>query len=197
MQDKLFRQVALEKLSSPEELDQLMQVTTPRGWFALAALIGLVTVAVVVGVVGVIPIREQAVYCLLIKDSLTENVSGVLYLSYGSSEQPVQVGDEVHIALADRSGLLLGTVQSASDFPVTDVEMLGVLNNRTLVAQLLNENGSLIEVRVTLIPDPNAPGNYQWSTGQSAGIAIQTRLRCDSDVTIDQKHPIQLILRGS
>jgi hypothetical protein len=197
MQDKLFRQAALEKLSSPEELDQLMQVTTPRGWFALAALIGLVIVAVVIGVVGVIPIRQQAVYCLLIKDGLTDTVSGVLYLPYGNTEQPVKPGDEVHISLADRSGFLLGSVKSASDFPVTDLDMLGVLGNRTLVTQLLNENGSLIEVQVNLIPDTSAPGNYQWSSGQSAGIAIQNRLRCDGNVTIDQKRPIQLILRGS
>lgn len=46
MQRKIFRSVALERLSSPEQLDQLMQVTTPRGWLALLALIGLiVTVA--------------------------------------------------------------------------------------------------------------------------------------------------------
>ncbi len=194
MQDKLFRQAALEKLSSPEELDQLMQVTTPRGWFALAGLIGLVLVALIVGVVGVIPIQEQAAYCLLTNDTSTNTVSAVLYLPYGKS---VQAGDDVHIALAERSGFLLGSVKSAGDFPVADEDMATMVGNRTLVTQLLNENGSLIQVDVDLIPDESVPGNYQWSSGQSAGISIQTRLRCDGDVTVERVHPIQLILRGS
>lgn len=42
----IFRQVALERLSSPEQLDQLMQVTTPRGWLALLALFGLIITVV-------------------------------------------------------------------------------------------------------------------------------------------------------
>jgi pyruvate/2-oxoglutarate dehydrogenase complex dihydrolipoamide acyltransferase (E2) component len=38
MSRPLFRNVALERLSSGEQLDRLLQVTTPRGWLALAAL---------------------------------------------------------------------------------------------------------------------------------------------------------------
>jgi pyruvate/2-oxoglutarate dehydrogenase complex dihydrolipoamide acyltransferase (E2) component len=41
MTQQLFRKVALERLSSPEQLDRLLQVTSPREWAALAAL-GLV-----------------------------------------------------------------------------------------------------------------------------------------------------------
>ena len=37
MKDRLFRKVALERLSSPERLDELMQLTTPGGWLALVA----------------------------------------------------------------------------------------------------------------------------------------------------------------
>jgi hypothetical protein len=42
MKRQIFRQSALERLSSPEQLDQLIQVTTPRGWLALLGLIGLI-----------------------------------------------------------------------------------------------------------------------------------------------------------
>jgi len=46
MRRSIFRQVALERLSSPEQLDQLMQITQPRGWLALLALIGLIATVV-------------------------------------------------------------------------------------------------------------------------------------------------------
>ena len=34
-QNPLFRKAALDKLASPERLDVLMQVTSPKGWLAL------------------------------------------------------------------------------------------------------------------------------------------------------------------
>lgn len=43
---KIFRQVSLERLSSPEQLDQLMKITRPHSWAALAAL-GFVLLAAV------------------------------------------------------------------------------------------------------------------------------------------------------
>jgi HlyD family secretion protein len=43
----LFRKAALDKLSSPERLDVLMQVTSPQGWVALLA-IGVILVLTIV-----------------------------------------------------------------------------------------------------------------------------------------------------
>jgi HlyD family secretion protein len=53
--NRIFRQAALDRLSSPEQLDQLMQVTTPKSWLALAACAVLVLMAVVWGIWGAIP----------------------------------------------------------------------------------------------------------------------------------------------
>jgi HlyD family secretion protein len=52
---ELFRKSALETLSSPEQLDQLMQITKPRSWIALAALVLVLAAAVVWGVFGSLP----------------------------------------------------------------------------------------------------------------------------------------------
>lgn len=55
MARQLFRKVSLERLSSPEQLDLLMQVTTPKGWLALLAMGALITVAIIWGFLGSIP----------------------------------------------------------------------------------------------------------------------------------------------
>ena len=57
MQKSLFREEAMEKMSSPDELDRLMRVTDPKGWLALIALLALVAAAVVWGVFGSVPIQ--------------------------------------------------------------------------------------------------------------------------------------------
>ncbi|MEY4095680.1 MAG: hypothetical protein RLZZ53_2879, partial [Acidobacteriota bacterium] len=36
--EKIFRKVALDRLASPEQLDLLMEVTSPRSWIALVAV---------------------------------------------------------------------------------------------------------------------------------------------------------------
>jgi HlyD family secretion protein len=54
---EIFRSVALERLSSPEQLDQLMQVTTPRGWLMLVGIGALLATALAWGVLGSVPER--------------------------------------------------------------------------------------------------------------------------------------------
>jgi hypothetical protein len=39
MQKSLFREEAMDKVLSPDELDRLMRVTDPKGWLALIALL--------------------------------------------------------------------------------------------------------------------------------------------------------------
>jgi HlyD family secretion protein len=57
MAGDLFRKSALEKLSSPEQLDVMMQVTSPKGWLALIGISLLLAFGAVWSVVGRIPIR--------------------------------------------------------------------------------------------------------------------------------------------
>lgn len=52
MANNLFREKAIERLSTPERLDALMQVTTPRAWLALAAAGMLLAGAFVWGLFG-------------------------------------------------------------------------------------------------------------------------------------------------
>ena len=56
----IFRKVALDRLASPEQLDQVMEVTSPRTWLALVALGILVGTAVVWGFTGSIPTQVEA-----------------------------------------------------------------------------------------------------------------------------------------
>src|SRR5215471_10155761 len=51
----IFRKAALERLSSPEQLDYLMSITSPIAWVALAAIGTLCFLIVLWGFLGVIP----------------------------------------------------------------------------------------------------------------------------------------------
>lgn len=88
----IFRKVALERLSSPEQLDQLMQVTTPRGWLSLVAVGILLSGAMVWGFVGSIPVEAGGEGILLRQGG----VSDLVVRGQGQVESVlVTVGDQV------------------------------------------------------------------------------------------------------
>ena len=90
--NQIFRKVSLERLSSPEQLDMLMRVTSPRSWVALLALCGLVAVAIGWGIFGSIPTKVNGV-CILIRPG---GVNEILTPGAGRvTDISVDVGDSV------------------------------------------------------------------------------------------------------
>jgi|HubBroStandDraft_6_1064221.scaffolds.fasta_scaffold01877_1 HlyD family secretion protein len=55
MNNRLFRQVSLARLSSPEQLDAVLRVTSPKEWLGLLAIFLILTIALIWGNIGSIP----------------------------------------------------------------------------------------------------------------------------------------------
>ena len=112
---EIFRSVALERLSSPEQLDQLMQVTTPRGWVLLAGVGLLLVTALVWGIVGSVPERIAGQGILI-------RSGGVLEVEAPGdgrvTDVAVRVGEDVSegqiVARIDRPDLALRVQQARS-----------------------------------------------------------------------------------
>jgi HlyD family secretion protein len=106
-QREIFRKVALERLSSPEQLDAVMQVTRPRSWIGLGGMLLLVATVIIWGFVGSIPTKVQA-QGVLIRPG---GVFDVFAVGAGPiTELMVGVGDEVQpgqvLARVDQPDLL-------------------------------------------------------------------------------------------
>ena len=84
MSQGLFREVSLEKLSSPEQLDELIKVTSPRAWFALIAMGCILISAIVWGFLGSIPTKITGHGILL-------NNGGVTSVQHHTSGQVIDV----------------------------------------------------------------------------------------------------------
>jgi HlyD family secretion protein len=89
---QIFRKVALERLSSPEQLDIVMQVTTPQSWIALGAVGVLALTLIAWGLVGSIPDKVPTTGILLKRTGIFEVVAP----GTGSVEDlSVKEGDQV------------------------------------------------------------------------------------------------------
>jgi HlyD family secretion protein len=69
---QLYRKAAVDKLASPEQLDVMMQVTSPKGWLALVTVGGILVGVVFWSVFGSIPTRIEAEGILIRGGSLRE-----------------------------------------------------------------------------------------------------------------------------
>src|SRR6516164_6512109 len=102
----IFRKAALERLSSPEQLDYLMSITSPVAWIALAAVGVIAFLIILWGFIGFIPAKVSGKGILLRGGSVFDVSAG----SDGViTDLPVKPGDVVQagqsIAAIGQSGL--------------------------------------------------------------------------------------------
>jgi HlyD family secretion protein len=93
----LFRKSALEKLSSPEQLDVTMQVTSPMGWITLGGVSVLLVFATVWSVVGSIGIKVDGQGILIRGANVFEVTAGA---QGRLTEVLVKPGDTVKVGQA-------------------------------------------------------------------------------------------------
>ena len=94
----LFRKSALDKLSSPEQLDVMMQVTSPMGWIALAGVGMILAFAAIWSVVGTIGIKVDG-QGILIRGAevldVTSIAQGRVKEVFAKSGQRIEAGQVV------------------------------------------------------------------------------------------------------
>ncbi|HBC91995.1 MAG TPA: NHLP bacteriocin system secretion protein [Pelotomaculum sp.] len=129
MAQDLFRKVALDKLSSPEQLDQLITVTTPKAWFALAAVACILATAVIWSVLGSIPTKVTG--------------QGIIAKSFGVynivNDSSGQISD-IRVAVGDQ--VQKGAVVARIDHPQLVEQINGL---KTTLEQLKKLDGNGID----------------------------------------------------
>lgn len=100
--NNLFRKSALATLSSPEQLDQMIRVTTPRSWIALGAA-GLVLIAALAwSVLGSLPTRVAGRGVIIGQGGVFDIVA--TGDGFMAELQPLRIGDPV------RKGQVIGRI---------------------------------------------------------------------------------------
>jgi HlyD family secretion protein len=118
----LFRKESLERLSSPERLDQLMEVVNPKSWISLASLGLLITAALLWSILGRIPIT----------------VEGRGILIYPRTVVPLQ---------SKSSGQLIALTIGVGDV-VKEGQVIGTIDQAELQEQLQQQRSKLTELQL-------------------------------------------------
>ncbi len=140
----VFRKSALEKLSSPEQLDKLIKMTSPRSWTVLAFFVLIIIATLIWSVVGSIPKNIQAQGIIISSGgtkSIYSAVEGEISDVTIEKNDYVQVGDT--IARVSQSA-------SADELEKTDEEMKLIegitLNSQSDKTQISENAASLYDI---------------------------------------------------
>lgn len=132
--EQIYRKEAMQRISSPEQLDALMTVTNPVGWLALVITLVVVVTLVIWGFTGRLPVVNHAPGILVHPGQ----VKGVYSLVSGQVvEMTVQVGEPV------AEGRVVARIQPTEVFPKTArVDILAA--EAGTVSDLLVRPGSVV-----------------------------------------------------
>lgn len=178
----LFRQESLERLSSPERLDELMTIVNLKAWLPLATIGGLLGAGLIWSIVGRIPVTTSG-RGLLVKND--QSAGELVALLHFDNRYRGQFRPGMPVVLTPETLLIY-------DEPGLQAEIVEVLEPPALTlnqARQVDMNGETalpdgrLEVLAQLSPmDAAMPPNTIVS-----GVAIQGR------ITLEERAPITFV----
>jgi HlyD family secretion protein len=149
MNNQLFRKVSLEKLSSPDQLDQAMHVASPMYWTALVAILAALTGAGIWSYTGNIPTKS-------VGEGTIIRPGGVFNISSAGAGYvktfDVRVGDHVK-----PNQVVAEIYQPASDDDIAAAEQhLAELRRQAADSVALREDSAKLQVKSLDLQSDNA-----------------------------------------
>jgi HlyD family secretion protein len=108
-------------------------------------------------------------------------------------KQGMQVQLEPSTIKREEFGMMLGTVVSVSDFPMTPQGMSAVLHNDSLVARFSNK-GAPYAAEVALEEDPSTKTGYRWAVGDGPSVRLTSGTLARAEITTRRQRPLDLVI---
>ena len=184
----IFRKESLERLSSPEQLDQLMQIVTLRSWLILATLGGLVGLALLWSFWGRIPVTTTGRAVLVYANDHANELVGVAYFD---AREVVQIDPGMKVLMIPDvdtgkqiSGGIYGQVKSVAAPKVRTLEGIRKSANPEAI--------QMLEVLVELKADASSDSGDEWSA-YNGNLSLLAGMPGIARITLAEKAPITFV----
>ncbi|MDL2205842.1 HlyD family efflux transporter periplasmic adaptor subunit [Eubacteriales bacterium OttesenSCG-928-N13] len=88
-------------------------------------------------------------------------------------------------------GNMFGTVESISEYPVTESYLNDVLGNDELALSFMN-NSACYEVKVSLVTSEETTTGYRWTISKGPDVEIGNLSLCNAAIVLSEKRPIDV-----
>jgi len=192
MENKIFRKSALDRISSPEQLNEYMKVAGPGVWCIMAGLAVTFAAFIVWGLLGSIPETTDITGTTLIREGGPMVVYSFLPIDETRAlSEGMSVRVSPDYAPREQYGYIFGTIRSISRSPVTADMIRDQFGSDADFLTL--PPGNLIEVVVAL--ETTAGGSPRWSKSSGASIDVLAGSTCLMTVITEERRPIDLMFR--
>lgn len=125
---------------------------------------------------------------------MVKDLIGVLYYPVVEGKT-IEAGMECRLVPSitnkETYGFLKGIVVSVSEFPITEKAIADFTGSQKF-AELFSKD-AVLEVIIDLIPSPETPSGYQWTSSQGPEIELEAGTICDGFCITKRISPIELI----
>jgi len=90
-------------------------------------------------------------------------------------------------------GMMLGNVETVSEFPMTPQGMSAVLHNETLVTRF-SHDGAPYAAKVVLEEDASTATGYRWAVGNGPTLHLTSGTLARAEITTRHQRPLDLII---
>lgn len=191
MENSIFRKSSLERISSPEQLNEYVRIINPGLWLILGGFFALVIAVGVWVFCGTIPETVQLNGVAFAAPTGEQNV--YCYVSLSLSKR-LNEGMKVQIspdyAPREEYGYIFGTVERIGKTPVTERELQQTFGSVQYVQGLLPQ-GNVVEIKIA--PE-QAGANLVWSNQKGRGVEVTNGSNCNVLIVTQERKPYELIL---
>lgn len=189
-ENNLFRKSSLERVSSPEQLNEYIKITNPSLIVILLGILAIVVSGVVWVFAGKIP-ETVGINGVVLTEPTGGNTLHC-FVPIGTSKR-IKAGMDAEVSpdYADRSqyGYIKGKVISVSDEMVTEDYLLKNFSNPQLVtsavANSMQKSGSnVVEVKISM---------GEWSNEKGAEVEVTEGANCVALAVVNEIKPYKLI----
>jgi hypothetical protein len=214
-QKNIFRKVMIDRLSSPDELTEMLRITKRADWLILAAMGLIVLTGLLWGSMAKLPITVAGEGILGFCNEQSDGGAGgssavrsgtarahdsktdvVLFVPETMIHQ-IHPGLEVRVMPegyeVQQYGFLTGTVSEIGALPVDNGALAKSFCSADRVRRCITRHLRM-EVRVHLQQNPAAPSEWKWTSGYSVPASSLVGTAVEGEIVLRKIHPIQWLL---
>lgn len=194
---EVFRKSSVERISSPEQLNDYIRVIKPSVVLLTGALVLLLVGAVIWGIAGTIPVtvsEKGAFYQTENGGSCDQMVCVLTAEAAGKLKEGMEVQVSPDTASRDTYGYVKGSIDKISQYPVSLEEIEDLVQNETLAHSIMPEGNVGMMVTVKLESDSESENHLAWSNKKGNQVKVTQGMTGNALVVIKNQKPIDLVL---
>lgn len=197
MNNSLFRKKSLDRISSPDQLNDYIKVSNPSIWLIIGALLILATSFSVWAFNGNITSEIPCTGAFQSSLSNTDAVNSVV--CYVDANYASKIAEGMPARIYDRakpmSTYIEGKVAKVSSVPVRQADILNSYSSEFVADSILEtEYGVQVLIKV----NKTADGSYVWANGEVDDEAfVKMNNLCKVDIVTESYTPVEFLFNQS